>query len=150
MRLSIVPVVMSLLLYSPLLKAQCSGGSSPTGKACGAIPFQGCCDGEVLLFCEGGELCSLDCGKVPHCGWDPGKAYYDCESEGMSGPSARFSKECPAVTPDACQGVDYAGCCAGDAVYWCNGQGVAMLDCSQNGTLNRCGINSSTNMADCV
>ena len=147
--LSAAFLLLLLLCFSPHVLAQCSGGSSPTGKACGAIPFQGCCEGEVLLFCEGGELCSLDCGKIPHCGWDSGKGYYDCESDGMSDPSALFSRECPAFTPDACQGVDYSGCCAGDAVYWCAGDGLSKLDCAGNKTLNRCGVNSLTNMADC-
>jgi len=127
--------------------ADCSGGAKPTGKKCGSIPVEGCCDGETLVFCEAGELCELSCGVMPHCGWSDDRLLYECETDGMSDPTGKLGKECP---KGGCSGVDYVGCCAGEAVVWCDGTVVQTLDCSGNPVKNRCGLNATKGVADCV
>ncbi len=129
------------------VRADCSGGAKPTGKKCGAVAVEGCCDGETLYFCEAGELCELSCGVMPHCGWSDDRLLYECETDGMAEPSGKFSKECPT---GGCPGVDYVGCCAGETVVWCDGASVQSLDCSSNPGKNRCGFNADKGVADCV
>jgi hypothetical protein len=143
---------LSLFLLSFPLPAQadCSGGSSPTGKPCGVVGFEGCCKEGTLYFCEGGELCALSCEKIPGCGWDDAKGLYDCGTGGSADPGLEFPLECPAFGVEACQGVDYGGCCAGSWVYWCDGKQLQGFDCGANSKQNECGINPAASVADCV
>lgn len=128
--------------------ADCSGGSKATGKSCAGVSFQGCCDGEKLLFCEGGELCEKDCETSQHCGFSQDKGFYDCGTDGMPDPLETFSMTCPA---DPCGGVGYGGCCNGNTVVWCQQGTVQSLDCAQNGTKNVCGASETSEGAvDCV
>ncbi|MBM4394905.1 MAG: trypsin-like serine protease [Deltaproteobacteria bacterium] len=63
-----------------------AGGSGDPGP-CGTIGFEGCCDGQVLRWCEDGRLYQLDCGAgAPLCGWDEDAGYYDCGTDGGEGP----------------------------------------------------------------
>jgi hypothetical protein len=135
-----------LSVSSPAL-ADCSGGAKPTGKKCGSIPVEGCCDGETLYFCEGGELCELSCGVMPHCGWSDDRLLYECETAGMADPAGKYGKEC---SLGGCPGVDYVGCCSGETVVWCDGTSVQSLDCSGNPEKNRCGWDAGKGVADCV
>jgi len=139
-----------MLVLPVAARAECSGGSTPTGEVCGKIGIEGCCEGETLYFCEGGEKCLLPCEKIPLCGWNPAKAFYDCETTGGEDPELLFFKECPLPLPAVCNGVDYRGCCAGDKAYWCDGQSLNSLDCSKNPELNHCGLNADKGVADCV
>lgn len=135
-----------LLLFPAPGYADCSGGAIPVGAPCGKVGFSGCCDDETLYFCEGNELCARDCSELQHCGWNGDKGFYDCQTAGMSDPSGG-AKECPV---DACQGVAYAGCCAGARVYWCSGGSLKNLDCGENGSLTACGLNEEKGAIDCV
>ncbi|MBM4354870.1 MAG: hypothetical protein FJ109_13955, partial [Deltaproteobacteria bacterium] len=139
----------ALVLFGTVgqVHADCSGGAKPTGKKCGSIPVEGCCDGETLFFCEGGELCQLSCDVMPHCGWKADKLLYECETDGMSDPSGKYGKTCPS---GGCPGVDYVGCCSGETVVWCDGSAVQSLDCSGNPEKNRCGLDVGKGVADCV
>ena len=140
-----------LLLLAPLsAEADCSGGSSPTGLPCGAIDTVGCCKSGTLYFCEGGEVCALDCTKIPQCGWNADKGFYDCETTGGADPDLDHPLECPSTTSAECQGVDYSGCCAGSWVYWCDGKQLQGFDCSANQDHNTCGTNAAAAVADCV
>jgi hypothetical protein len=144
-------VVLILLFALPApVRADCSGGATPTGKPCGAIDFAGCCRDGSLYFCEAGELCALSCEKIPQCGWNGAKGFYDCDTTGTADPDLLYPLECPAMTGGQCQGVDYAGCCAGETVYWCDGKQLHGYDCSHNSTQNVCGTNAAVSVADCV
>ncbi len=146
-----VAALMLLILLSPLpAQADCSGGSSPTGQPCGAIDHIGCCKSGTLFFCEGGELCSLSCNKIPQCGWDESKGLYDCETTGGADPDLDYPLECPVASGGECQGVDYSGCCAGSWVYWCDGKELQGFDCGANKEHNTCGTNAAASVADCV
>lgn len=146
-----VLVASLLLLTCPLpAHADCSGGSLPTGQPCGAIDYVGCCKAGVVQFCEGGELCTLPCDKIPQCGWNGDKGIYDCETAGGADPGLEFPMACPASTSGQCQGVDYSGCCAGSWVYWCDGQQIQGVDCGANQEYTSCGTNAAAAVADCV
>ncbi|MBM4356309.1 MAG: trypsin-like serine protease, partial [Deltaproteobacteria bacterium] len=74
----------------------CSGG------ACGSISYQGCCDGETLKYCEGGELKQINCSNKPLCGWQTGASFYDCGTNGTGDPSGDYPQDCSKVTGPAC------------------------------------------------
>ena len=65
------------------------------GPSCGAITFQGCCDGTVLKFCELGVLVETDCAPST-CGWFPdfGEGIYACDEVGED-PSGNAPIACP-------------------------------------------------------
>jgi V8-like Glu-specific endopeptidase len=74
----------------------CSGGS------CGSISYQGCCAGDTLKYCEGGELKQINCSNKPSCGWQTGASFYDCGTSGAADPSGENPKDCGSVTGPAC------------------------------------------------
>lgn len=148
MRTLLVGLLILSLTHDAL--ADCSGGATSTGKACGAIDFAGCCKEGVLYFCEAGELCALECLKIPMCGWNSDKGYYDCDTAGMADPDLLYPLECPSMAGGECQGVDYAGCCAGSTVYWCDGKQLHGYDCGDNESKSMCGTNAAVSVADCV
>jgi uncharacterized protein (TIGR03382 family) len=144
-------IVLSLTCgWAASVAADCSGGAMPTGTECGAISFAGCCSEEQLYFCEAGELCQLPCDKILHCGWNGNKDFYDCETDGMADLDLVFPKECPAFSPADCQGVEVAGCCAGDKLYWCDGIKLQTIDCAANSSKTVCGTNADSGTADCL
>lgn len=147
--MKLILVVLLLLVPSPA-SAQCSGASLPVGESCGSIDIAGCCDGDMLYFCEGGELCGWDCSKFPDCGWNESLGMYDCKTGGGAAPNGSPPKACPASGGDECLGVDYSGCCAGASVYWCSGGKLSNLHCSGNPTLTACGYSEEKEVADCV
>jgi MYXO-CTERM domain-containing protein len=68
------------------------------GAGCGAIPAQGCCDGETLRACEGGAIKALDCSGNLACGWSPIVAGYQCGTTGGADPSGKLPKACAAYS----------------------------------------------------
>jgi len=70
---------------------------------CGKITFQGCCDGEVLMFCQNNKLNIVNCiGEAqPKCGWNSSSAFYDCGTSGGSDPKGKHPKTCPGKGPDS-------------------------------------------------
>ena len=110
---------------------------------CQGVPYEGCCEGDVLTWCSSGELVTVDCVEAPACGWTG--VEYDCGTSGGSDPAGKFPRPCdgdcscegkvcgddgcgdpcgtcPAgelcqgglCALDACQGVPYEGCCDDD------------------------------------
>ncbi len=61
------------------------GGGNPGG--CGTISYEGCCDGQVVTYCEEGQLKTIDCNENPSCGWSSEYGYYDCGTGGGADPS---------------------------------------------------------------
>jgi hypothetical protein len=70
-----------------------TGQCIPVG--CGVISFQGCCAGQLLKWCENGDLHQKDCTNDPKCGWDYINKYYDCGTDGWTDPSGQYPKKCP-------------------------------------------------------
>ncbi len=68
--------------------------------ACGDVPVEGCCAGDQLRYCLGGELLLMDCILNLACGWKANGGLYDCGTEGGEDPSGIFVKACPG-SPDA-------------------------------------------------
>jgi hypothetical protein len=148
MRGTLLFLILTGLTIAPALGQECSGGASLEATECGAVSFEGCCDGERLLFCEGGMLCARDCAGLPHCGWEPTLGYYDCGTPGQDDPAGLHDPDCPTGGPDVCGGLDGRGCCDGAVVRWCDGKAVHEIDCAQNGTRSVCGLREG--VADCA
>ena len=72
----------------------CGGGGDPGGGACGTVSYEGCCEGQVVKYCDGGQLQQLDCSENPSCGWSPEYSYYDCGTTGGQDPSGANPKSC--------------------------------------------------------
>jgi hypothetical protein len=70
---------------------KCTTPTTPTG--CGSIPYEGCCSGSTLRYCESGELRTMDCSDSPSCGWDTSIGY-NCGTTGGSDPSGIYPKTC--------------------------------------------------------
>jgi hypothetical protein len=69
--------------------------------SCGAVTHRGCCEGNVLKYCDQGTLRVLPCVLNPSCGWLPNGQLYDCGTEGASDPSGGLARACPAPHLDA-------------------------------------------------
>jgi hypothetical protein len=46
---------------------------------CGGVDAAGTCEGDVLKYCSGSDLTTVDCTQSGlSCGWNSGASYYDC------------------------------------------------------------------------
>ena len=87
----------------------CGGGTDP-GQGCGSVSYEGCCEGQLLKYCEGGSLQTIDCNQQPSCGWQPDGPYYDCGTAGSPDPSGMSPMACTGGTGPVCgNGVCEAG-----------------------------------------
>jgi len=81
----------------------CDVGTGLCGEAsvdgCQGIPYEGCCAGEVLTWCEYGALETIDCADNPLCGWSPADGFYNCETDGAAEASGTFPMACPMKEP---------------------------------------------------
>ena len=72
----------------------CQGGICTGGDDCGGISYEGCCEGNTMLYCEGGQLVEVNCADNPLCGWSQQNNWYDCGTSGQSDPSGQFPMSC--------------------------------------------------------
>jgi hypothetical protein len=85
---------------------------------CNGVTFEGCCQGNSLVWCEDGKLTGGSCDEHPLCGWVGEYGYYDCGTDGTADPAGTYPLSCP---PGTC-----APQCAGK-------------DCGDNGCGGTCG-----------
>jgi hypothetical protein len=76
----------------------------PEGSPCDGIGYEGCCEGQKLMWCEDGELKNQDCSWNPKCGWSTQKGYYDCGTQGNSDPDGMFPMNCDGGCTPNCGG----------------------------------------------
>jgi agmatine/peptidylarginine deiminase len=91
-------------------------GGTPTG--CDGITYEGCCDGQMLKYCENDALKTIDCAGNPSCGWSTEGGFYDCGTNGAADPSGANPMECngggpctPNCTGKVCGGDGCGGTC---------------------------------------
>ena len=60
---------------------------------CGGMTDVGCCDGNTMVYCDGGSLVATDCG-ASKCGWIADKNWYDCGNSTAADPSGESPFEC--------------------------------------------------------
>ncbi|MFH1530109.1 MAG: agmatine deiminase family protein [Pseudomonadota bacterium] len=126
------------------------GGGGPTG--CGDVTFEGCCEGNLLQYCNNNQIVQQMCNSNT-CGWDSQGGYYNCGTSGGSDPTGQNPKACDGgCTPqcagkecgtDGCGGVCglcgpdetcTGGACVADCVPGCVGK-----DCGPDGCGGTCG-----------
>ncbi|TNF32420.1 MAG: hypothetical protein EP329_10245 [Deltaproteobacteria bacterium] len=101
---------------------------------CGGVDEVGVCDGDVVYWCENGELQVQDCeadGWV--CGYDEQNAYYGCLDNGQT---------------DPCQGVTEVGVCQDNVLYVCDNNQLYYLPCSDEG--KTCAWDATQGWYDCL
>ena len=101
----------------------------PTG--CGGITYEGCCDGQLLKYCENNQLKTGNCGNDPQCGWDAQGGFYNCGTNGGSDPSGQNPKNCG------------GGCTANCAGKECGSDGCG-------GSCGQCAGNETCQAGTCV
>jgi len=124
-------------------------------ESCQDVPFAGCCLGDMVYWCDGAGLHSIDCASKPppydQCGWSVAKGYYDCGGIGQD-PTGEYGFYCPNIEPDVktdsaetqfckhgtlvefgCQDIPWEGCCNEEGVlFFCEkGKHLCKLDCPQ-------------------
>jgi len=128
-----------------------TGDAQPATSCPERLHIQGCCDGEIVWWCERGLLWSRDCSGAPRCGWsDSGR--YSCDTAGAADPANIHPRECgplfdapPATAPDdTCGGIGREGCCDGDRLKYCEDGELRTVDCA---LAPRCGWRPSTPMS---
>lgn len=85
---------------SRISDAQCTGGGTPIQQGCDEYTWEGCCDGEVLYWCEGNWICSYDCSQMPYCGWMSQHEVYNCGTSGNPAPNDDPPIVCPGLDGD--------------------------------------------------
>ena len=113
-------------------------GEDPGGPVvedpCTGVSWEGECDGDTVIWCEDGELQSLDCtSDGQECGWSDEAGWYDCLDPGGGA---------------GCGAIDDAGTCEGEVVVWCDGGALADMDCAADG--QECGWSEEAGYYDCV
>ncbi len=92
----------------------CQAGQCIPVTGCDGVPAVGCCDGDTLQFCVGGQIVAVDCGIIG-CGWMGNS--YECGGFG-SDPTGQWPLACGgACEPDCagkvCGGDGCGGTCGG-------------------------------------
>jgi hypothetical protein len=114
-----------------------------TTDPCDGIPYEGCCDGTMLVYCDGkdpekgliGNLNVGDCAADNKtCGWVASNKWYDCGGKGED-PEGKFALDCHAYDfPPGCAGKE---CGDNGAGYSC-GECLAGADCEADGKCGPC------------
>lgn len=141
------------------LSADSARVAPPDDAGCAMIPGVGCCYGQLVMWCEAGEIKTQDCAAyadtVPpqlwkiRCGWHTDHERYACGFT-EADPGGVYPLWCPGYSPpdgglpepadpppSECGDIPYQGCCSGTWVKWCTEGKVDTVDCSEVG--NVCG-----------
>ena len=102
------------------------------GRPCEGVSFEGCCDGDVLQYCEDNTLLTLDCSTSPSCGWNAQSGYYDCGGDGSEEPSGASPILCPNVCYPTCSPENACGDdgCGGSCGECAEGQACGEEACA--------------------
>jgi len=71
-------------------------------SGCGKIGKEGCCNGELLQWCEYGGLFMVNCEEQLACGWAVEDGYYWCGTEGDADPEGVHLKSCEELNASHC------------------------------------------------
>lgn len=135
-----------------------AAGSSGT-EGCGAISYEGQCDGDIVKYCDNGAVKAIDCStNGGSCAFASDKGYYDCVAasggtggssgdQGTGGSSGGTGGSSGGSSSD-CGSVGYEGECSGDVLRYCDNGNLTTVDCSDQG--RQCSFNSQAGFYDCV
>ena len=93
----------------------CDGTEPPPPTGCNGVTYEGCCDGQVLTWCENDALETIDCAGLDNlsCGWNTEDGFYNCGTDGSAEPTGTHPIACPGGTGDSCT-PDCSGKACGD------------------------------------
>ncbi len=136
-------------------------GDEDSNSNCGPVPAIGCCNAQVLWWCEKGVLASINCATTSLCGWS-NSSFYDCNTSGGADPSGTYAKDCRSLLGDAqlpptdgavpdgkwgqCGSIQEEGCCAGDTLKYCQEGQLKVISCMHN---QLCGWLANGSFYDC-
>jgi hypothetical protein len=96
----------------------CYDGRCLVDEGCGVITDWGCCQGDVAIWCDGGELWQVDCGAEDPpttCGWDAEAGYYcggsGVDPDGIVLPGCIYEPCTPSCAGKECGGDGCNGSC---------------------------------------
>ena len=121
----------------------CYPGGTTSG--CDGITWQGCCDGNLLQYCESNQLVQQMCNPGT-CGWDGQNGYYNCGTSGGSDPSGQYPKDCDGGCTPNCAGKECGSDGCGGSCGSCTGNencmnGQCVAPCVPNCIGKECGSN---------
>jgi hypothetical protein len=125
--------------YDCLVGGGGDGGDLEPGSPCpDDLTAEGECQGNVVVWCEDGEVQVLDCSDSgSSCGYNTAEDYFDCQNVGGDGGG---SSECGEVTG--------AGTCDGSTLLYCDGGELFSANCAADGFA--CGFDQSSQQYDCL
>jgi hypothetical protein len=91
----------SCALNEPCEQGLCVASTS----VCGDLPYEGCCDGLDVFWCENEQVSHEACEGA--CGWNVEASYYSCSSgqaDLPSDPSGEFPHQCGGACTPGCEG----------------------------------------------
>lgn len=96
----------------------------PVQDACGGETFDGRCQGNSVIWCEGNQVNTVDCAQTVGgaCVFDSTNDYFACSTDGTA-----------AAQVDPCGGESWEGRCDGGSVIWCEENEVKSTSCSSQG-----------------
>lgn len=81
-----------------------AGCAEPGTEGCGAVTFEGQCDGDVLTYCDASSVVVVDCSDTGVCRWQSDDIGYNCVAETVAGTTngvvGAWVFEKPALTED--------------------------------------------------
>ena len=115
-----------------------------TANPCDGITYDGCCDGNLLAYCDGGDLLVEDCG-ADGCGWVKDNNWYACAGDGGD-PTGAMPQDCHDYDyPPGCSGKECGDNGGGYSCGECEDLGEACLD----GTCGLCDATVNCEGKDC-
>ena len=114
-----------------------AGQCVPQADGCDGLTFEGCCDGNVLKYCDDQTVKTVNCSGSPKCGWDSQGPFYDCDTNGGSDPSGQFPKDCDGGCNPSCGGKECGSDgCGGSCGICPAGEACQAGQCKDNCTAN--------------
>jgi len=105
----------------------CQDGICVADPGCEGYTWQGCCDGNTLMWCQDGEVLEQSCANNPQCGWSADQGYYNCGTNGAAEPSGQHPILCPGACEPQCMNADGTPKACGD-----DGCGGSCGSCADN------------------
>ena len=153
---------------TPDCAGKAAGDPDGCGGSCGGGPVEGCgdidskgkCEGNVLSYCAGDTVKTVDCGTLAKvCDYDAGYDWYDCVdgdapcTPDCAGKVAGEADGCGGLCsgdgpPSGCGDITFQGVCEGNTLSYCQGDALQVVDCASDGKV--CGYDEANDWYECI
>ncbi|MFT5430590.1 MAG: hypothetical protein ACI9OJ_001265 [Myxococcota bacterium] len=153
---------------------ECTGATTcdPFGQCisdgCGDVTLAGQCADDILLYCAGDEVSTVDCASLGKlCTFNPTQEWFDCQDpicisacDGVSCGDDGCGGSCGAcgndetcdggqcILTDPCGGITLDGECSGTTLTYCLGDELKVLECADSGQV--CGFDADAGWYECM